>query len=451
MNSINSAFGIEISLPNLKKKLVIIGCLLIQLRGLPSTAGSKDFTTLSDVIRHFEVAFVDKPNLMGLLVGGLYGLKRYAPEVQLSLRVDPDLFTIQVGKSSAQIKLQAVQSFRMLEKALVSAAAMVIDQLPSVNPIKLQHYMSRHLVENCGDPWSVFIDAELYPRLLDDGTRQTGSLGMLVERFELGLRVLDLEPHGVATQAGIRIGDRIDNIAERSAKTLNELEALALMRGKPGEQIRLVVEGKLYKLSMRPESKRNLIVDEPRSGIARVHILNFRSGTARRLSSVMKKLNAMTRLKGLILDLRGNPGGLVEEATDLVGLFINPGTVVSVINRKQMRTEVERSQTPGAYRKLPMVVLVDHRSASVSEIVAMALRDHQRAKLVGEKTLGKGTVQVVMELKHGAALKLSIGRYYSPNGTPLYEGIEPDVECLWNHVGEDRQLRVARELLQSQI
>jgi carboxyl-terminal processing protease len=152
-------------------------------------------------------------------------------------------------------------------------------------------------------------------------------------------------------------------------------------------------------------------------------------------------------MKALILDLRGNPGGLVTEGTEVVGLFIKGGKVVSVVSRKHLRTEVEQSPRPGPYRRLPLILLVDHRSASVSEIVAMALKDYDRAKIVGQKTLGKGTVQVVMELMDGSALKLSTGRYYSPRGTPLYEGIEPDYAVEWNGQGKDPQLQKAKLLL----
>jgi len=221
------------------------------------------------------------------------------------------------------------------------------------------------------------------------------------------------------------------------------------MRGPIGSRVEVKVGGKSHTLTMAEEPRRNLAVDPLKGGIAHVRIMNFRPNTGRRLAAVLRKLQKhyKGKLRGLVLDLRGNPGGLVTEGTAVVGLFTGPGKVVSVVSKKHMRVEVEENRRPGPYRKLPMVLLVDHRSASVSEIVTMALRDYGRAKVVGEKTLGKGKVQVVMELMDGSALKLSTGRYYSPKGTPIYEGIEPDQEVAWDGQGEDKQLQAAVKLL----
>ena len=307
------------------------------------------------------------------------------------------------------------------------------------------------MVAHCGDQWSVFLEEDLYNRLLDDGTKKTGSAGLLVEPSGEQLVVLDVTTGSPAEKAGIKVGQKIDSIAGRLANRLNELEALALMRGVVGKKVSLIIEGKSLELEFSPEPKKNISAYKPKKRIARIHLLNFRVGTGRRLASVMRDLMKMTKgkLKGLILDLRGNPGGLVTEGTAVVGQFINGGKVVSIVSRKHMKIEVEESPRPGAYRKLPLVLLVDHRTASVSEIVTMALRDYNRAKVVGTKTLGKGTVQVVMELMDGSALKLSTGRYYSPKSTPIYEGIEPDYEVIWDGTGKDIQLQKAKKVLLS--
>lgn len=309
--------------------------------------------------------------------------------------------------------------------------------------------MVRSIVARCGDPWSVFLEADFYQRLLDDGTKQFGSTGMLVEAWGGGLRVLDVFSWSPADKAGIRRGQLVNQIAGRQARNLNELEALALMRGKVGSKVELVVDKKTYQLQMVLEPKRNLEVNPLAKGIAHIRLLNFQANTGRRLASVMRKLKKhyKGKLRGIILDLRGNPGGLVTEGTEVLGLFMKPGTVVRIISKKHLKEETQDVNKMGEYRKLPMVVLMDHRSASVSEIVAMAMRDYRRAQLVGEKTLGKGTVQVIMELMDGSALKLSIGRYYSPKGTPIYEGIEPDITVRWDGQGEDPQLGKAIGLL----
>jgi len=406
----------------------------------------KDFDTLHEVIRHFQVAFVDRPNLGALLTGALQGVKKAAPKCEIRILPHPNLYEVKAKGKSLKINKYAIRSYQNLEKVLIKIGSLVEGQKLVKSHRKLEHAMIREMVMNCGDHWSVFLEGDLYQRLLDDGSGKTGDAGLLVEPSGEGLRVLDVTPDSPAAKAGVRVGDQVSKIAGRPAGQLNELEALALMRGPIGKKVAVVIGGKSHKLEYAPPPKRNIAVDPPVEGIARVQIMNFQAGTGRRLAGVLKKLSGM-EMKALILDLRGNPGGLVTEGTEVVGLFIKGGKVVSVVSRKHMRTEVEQSPRPGPYRRLPLVLLVDHRSASVSEIVAMALKDYDRAKLVGEKTLGKGTVQVVMELMDGSALKLSTGRYYSPKGTPLYEGIEPDFAVEWDGRGQDPHLQKAKLLL----
>jgi carboxyl-terminal processing protease len=415
--------------------------------GLGSSArATGNFSALHEVIRHYQVAFVGRANLEALLFGGLGGLKRAVPSCEISLLATPFRYLVRAKSKTLKIDRTATSSYAGLEKALAQAGKLVEQAGLSKDHRRLEHKMIRGMTECDGDPWTVFLEQSLYSRLLDDGTQKMGDVGLLVEPHAMKLSVLDASPDMPAYKAGIRVGMEVDNVAGRPAGTLEELEALALMRGKIGSRVELQVEGKKYSLERAPEPKRNITVDPPVDGIAVVHLLNFRAGTGDRLSGVMRKLASMG-MHAMILDLRGNPGGLLTEGTKVVGLFIGGGKVVSVVGRNHLRTEVEQSPQPGPYRQLPLVVLTDHRSASVSEIVILALRDYGRAKIVGSKTLGKGTVQVIMELIDGSALKISTGRYYSPKGSPLYEGVEPDVNLAWDGNGKDIQLIKAKEII----
>ncbi|MBN2498676.1 MAG: hypothetical protein JXR96_29060 [Deltaproteobacteria bacterium] len=415
----------------------------------PRLADAGQYETLHEVLRHFQVAFVDRANTAALLYGALQGLESAAPDCRIEVLAHPALYRVHAKSGQVEIGSAALGDYKQLEASLNAAADLVLKNGLAKDARTVEHAMIRRLVAGCGDPWSIFLEADLYNRLLDDGSTQVGTAGILVEPHGADLRILDVMPGMQAEKAGIRPGQRVDKVAGRPADHLTELEALALMRGPLGQKVTVVVEGKAHELTFAEEPKRNISVDLIKGGYARIHLHNFRAGTGERLGGVIGKIGKKLKgqLRGLVLDLRGNPGGLVTEGTAVVGLFTSPGLVVSVISKKHMRIEEERSTGSGPYRKLPLVILADHRSASVSEIVIMSLRDKGRAKLVGTKTLGKGTVQVVMELMDGSALKLSTGRYYSPKGTPLYEGIEPDFRVEWDGKGKDVQLERAVRLL----
>ncbi len=412
-------------------------------------ASAQSFDTIHEVLRQFQVSFVEHANTSALLMGALEGLTQKSPGCKVLLKGSPELFVLRSGKKSMTISRKSLRSISELEKAVTAAAAFALKFGKVRSKRELEHAMVRQMVAHCGDKWSVFLEADLYGRLLDDGTREVGSTGMLVEPWKDGLRVLDVVEQTPAFKAGIRQGMVVDSIAGRSADKLNELEALALMRGAVGKKVKIVLDGKSFTLLLEPEPKRNLSVTPMDGGLAHIRIFSFRQGTARRLKAVMAKLERhfKGKLKGVVLDLRANPGGLVTEGTEVAGLFLPRGLVVSIVSKKHTRVEEEVNPAAGAYLKIPVVLLVDHRSASVSEILTMAFKDYKRARIVGTKTLGKGTVQVILELMDGSALKLSTGRYYSPGQTPIYDGIEPDIVVPWDGRGKDVQLEKALELL----
>jgi carboxyl-terminal processing protease len=432
----------------MKTTIAVLGlALVLGFAAPPAGAAAEKFTALHEVLRHFEVAFVEKANLNALATGALRGLLRAVPGAEIRLEAAPKFATVTVAEKSETLLSDALHDFKALEAALVRVANLAVSA-GKADKRAVEHGMLREMVGACGDIWSVFLEQDIYSRLIDDGTKVVGDVGLLFENVPGGLRVLDAVIGGPAYQDGIRAGMKVDRVAGRDAASMSELEALALCRGKPGDKVELTIAGKARTLTIAEPPKQNIRVDVLPGGFARVHLLDFRADTGKHLAAVLPKIAEKGgALKGLVLDLRGNPGGLVTEGTAVVGLFINGGTVVTVKKKKQMGAEIESVRKPGPWKDLPLVLLTDHRSASVSEIVALALRDHERAKIVGEKTLGKGTVQVVMELSDGAAIKLSTGRYYSPKDTPLYEGIEPDVEVAWDGRGEDLPLKKALSLL----
>jgi len=286
------------------------------------------------------------------------------------------------------------------------------------------------------DPHSTYLDTEEYKELRIGTTGQFGGLGIQVGVQDGYVKVISPIDDTPAFKAGIKAGDLIIRLNNKSAKDLSLNDAVKLMRGKPGTSIELSVirEGeddpidfKLKRAIIKVKSVKSHLL-EP--GFGYVRISTFQSKTANHLSNTIKKMvekNA-SPLDGLIVDLRNNPGGVLNAAADVSDLFITKGKLVYTQGRAD-ESYFEFSATPvDILNKAPIVVLINGGSASASEIVAGALQDHKRAIIMGEKSFGKGSVQTIQELRSGGAVKFTTARYFTPNGRSIQaEGIVPDI------------------------
>ena len=289
------------------------------------------------------------------------------------------------------------------------------------------------------DPHSVFLDAEAYRRLQDDTAGRFAGIGVEISVRDGWILVLGVIAGGPAARAGLRPGDRFLAIEGRGARDLRLAEAVGLMRGPPGTTVRVVLrrEGVAEDL---PFALQRAVIEVPpvdarllEDGVLHVRVTAFQEGTTAQLEAALDRAlaareGASGQLEGVLLDLRGNPGGLLREATAMVDLFIRDGTIVSTRGRGGQLLREIRAHARGTRPDWPLVVLVDGYSASASEIVAGALQDHERALLVGSRTFGKGSVQHIIELPDGSAMKLTVARYTTPAGRSIQaRGIEPDV------------------------
>ena len=250
-----------------------------------------------------------------------------------------------------------------------------------------------------------------------------------------------------AARAGVAPGDLIVRIDDKAVKGMELSEAVGMMRGEPGTKITLVIARETSPQPITLELERAIIrVTSVRSNLLAptlgyVRISNFTTETG---SSLIKELDKLKKdakdnnLTGLILDLRNNPGGVLDAAVQVSDVFLDQGMVVSMQGRDE-RTRREFNATRGdALNGKPIVVMINAGSASASEIVAGALQDHRRAVIVGTKSFGKGSVQTIMPLNNASAIKLTTALYYSPDGRSIQaDGIEPDVTI--------RPLRVAKD------
>jgi len=284
------------------------------------------------------------------------------------------------------------------------------------------------------DPHSAYLNTQEFSDLKIGTTGQFGGLGIEVGMENGFVKVISPIDDTPASRAGIQASDLIIKLDDKSVKGMTLNEAVNIMRGKPNTDIELTIvrEGepkplviKITREIIRVKSVKNRML-EP--GYGYVRITNFQSRTTTDLLKAISDLQKQHQLKGMILDLRNNPGGVLNGAVGVSDAFVNEGLIVYTEGRVEDSSH-RYLATPGdSLNGAPLVVLINGGSASASEIVAGALQDHKRAIIMGTKSFGKGSVQTIQELRNGSAVKLTTARYFTPSGRSIQaRGIEPDV------------------------
>ncbi|HWJ06490.1 MAG TPA: S41 family peptidase [Steroidobacteraceae bacterium] len=293
------------------------------------------------------------------------------------------------------------------------------------------------------DPHSAFLDAEQYDEMRATTTGSYSGVGIEVSAEDGRVVVVTPIEGSPAARAGVRAGDVVLAVDGQPVTADRLEETIGRMRGRPGTLVRLAVgraeepEPLVFALQRGEVHVHTVRAERLPGDYGYVRITQFSDSTPtdllESLSGLMhpgggSDVASLRPLHGLVLDLRGNPGGVLESAVSVADAFLERGLIVRADGRTP-ESRFEMSATPGdALGGEPLVVLVDGGSASGSEIVAGALRDHGRAALMGERTFGKGSVQTVIPLRDGQALKLTTSRYYTPAGTSIHEkGIDPDI------------------------
>lgn len=286
------------------------------------------------------------------------------------------------------------------------------------------------------DPHSTYLDPEGYKEIRIGTEGQFGGLGIEVTMENGFVKVVTPIEDTPAAKAGVKTGDLIVRLDDKPVKGLTLTEAVRLMRGKPGSKIKLTIvrEGhdKPLKISVvraviKLQSVKHRLLEKD---YGYVRITQFQGNSAKNLETALRRLRKenSNALKGLVLDLRNNPGGVLSGAVTISDMFLDKGLIVYTEGRTA-DSELRYSATPGdLINGAPLVVLVNGGSASASEIVAGALQDHKRAIIMGTRSFGKGSVQTILPISNGAALKLTTARYYTPSGRSIQaSGIEPDI------------------------
>jgi carboxyl-terminal processing protease len=286
------------------------------------------------------------------------------------------------------------------------------------------------------DPHSAYLDKKAFTDLREGTSGEFGGLGIVVGMEEGFVKVISPIDDTPAAKAGVKSGDMIIRLDDKNVKGMSLEDAVSIMRGKPKTDILLTIvrEGadkplkiKITRAIIKVQSVRSKTLEKG-FGYIRVSAFQERTGSdLRKAISKLKRANNK-KLKGLVLDLRNNPGGLLTAAVEVSDAFLESGVVVSIKGRDKSNTMTHSAKGMDLISEAPIVVLINGGSASASEIVAGALQDHKRAIVMGTQSFGKASVQTVVPLGNGSGLKLTTARYYTPNGTSIQaKGITPDI------------------------
>ncbi len=285
------------------------------------------------------------------------------------------------------------------------------------------------------DPHTNFLPPDIYKEFETETSGEFGGIGIEITVQNDILTVISPIEDTPAWEAGIMAGDKIVEINGESTKGFSLAEAAQRMRGKKGSKVRMGIfrdgfdkprEFVIERGTVKVRSVKPIELDE---GFAYIRLTSFIENSATDFEKFLKTFQTKNKeIKGLIIDLRRNPGGLLDQAIKLSDLFLEKGTIVSTIGRNKREKEVVYAKKEGTFSGFPIIVLINEHSASASEILAGALQDNKRAVIMGQQSFGKGSVQSVVKLGDGSGLKLTVARYYTPNGRSIQaEGIKPDV------------------------
>jgi carboxyl-terminal processing protease len=296
------------------------------------------------------------------------------------------------------------------------------------------------------DPYSSYMSPEIFQEMQTETSGEFGGLGIEVSMEAGVVKVITPIDDTPASKAGIKAGDfivKIDNV-QVQGKSLSE--AVDLMRGLVGTDIELTVRRRGVKKALVFKITREIIEvqsvksDLLENNIGYIRLTSFNDNSSDQIKKQIKKLTKNENLKAFILDLRNNPGGLLAQAIKISDFFLDNGEIVSTKGKKKSENRKWFARDGDITEGKTLVVLINYGSASASEIVAGALKDHKRAVIIGENSYGKGSVQSIIPLKNKGAIRLTVAKYYLPSGKSISEvGVRPDIEV--NEEGDDFRIK----------
>ena len=285
------------------------------------------------------------------------------------------------------------------------------------------------------DPYSSYMSPEIYNEMQTETSGEFGGLGIEVSMESGVVKVISPIDDTPASRAGIKAGDYIVKINDIQVQGKSLLEAVELMRGPVGTNIDLTIRRRGEKKALTYNITREIIQiksvksDLLENNIGYIRLTSFNENSAKQIKKQISKLENDKEIKAYILDLRNNPGGLLSQAIKISDFFLDDGEIVSTKSRKASENRKWFAKKGDLTNGKALIVLINYGSASASEIVAGALKDHKRAILIGENSFGKGSVQSIIPLKNNGAVRLTVAKYYLPSGKSISQvGVSPDIE-----------------------
>ncbi|WP_302488698.1 S41 family peptidase [uncultured Mitsuokella sp.] len=322
-----------------------------------------------------------------------------------------------------------------------------------VDETKLMDGAISGMVQSLGDPHSIYMNADTFEQLKEHTEGEFGGIGVTMGFKDNKVTIISVLDDTPGQKVGLQAGDEITAVDGTPVTEMQPEEVAMHIRGEVGTEVTLSIsrdgqtqDYKITRATIKLDTAKGVMLGD---GMGYIRIASFSENTGKEFKAAYESLEQQG-MKGLIIDLRENPGGLVTSCVDIANMVVPKGPIVSVVERDGSK-EVHESNLEES--KYPIVVLIDGNSASASEILAGALQDTGAATLVGTKSYGKGSVQVVVPMLHNDGLKLTIAKYYTPNGRCIDgTGIEPDVEVeMPENATTDVQLDKAKEVLQQKL
>ncbi len=402
------------------------------------------------VILYVKDNYVDpkrvKPKEM--MVNALEYVEKTVPDVMVEPSADNTKVKLNVNGKVREFDLSHVDSLWKMSFTLKDVFDYVAKNMRPMEDTRDIEYAAVNGMLSTLDPHSVLLRPEMYREMKLTTKGEFGGLGFVIQMKEGNLTVVKVLPKTPAHRAGIKKDDQIRKIGEESTVNMDLNEAVSKLRGPVDSKVSITVERASWDKPQTMQLTRALInIESVQSkmlaqNVGYVRLKNFQGNTTRHLQQALEELNQKAGpngLKGLVLDLRGNPGGLLEQAIQVSDLFVSNGTIVATVGLSDKLREEKKAHADDGDNAYPIAVLVNAGSASASEIVAGALKNLNRAVVIGRQTFGKGSVQVLYDFPDESALKLTIAKYLTPGDVSIQEvGIVPDIELIPTRVTKER-------------